>query len=72
MTDSATSKFLTVRQIAESPDYPFTERQVRRWLEHRRTNGLDEAIMRPTPYRLYLDREKLDAWLKEQTEENES
>ena len=60
---------LTVAQIADGDEYPFTRGQIRRWLFERRRNGLASAVVKPSPKRLYLNKEAFDAWLLARTQE---
>lgn len=61
-------RLLSVREIAEGDEYPFTEGQLRMWLFHRKKNGLQRAVRKPSPRRLYLVQDEFDRWLEESAE----
>jgi hypothetical protein len=56
-------KYMSVKQIAESGEYPFTVGQLRDWLLHRDKNGLDAAV-RVVGKRLYFNMEEFDKWVE--------
>lgn len=58
-------QYLSIKQIAESNQYPFTPGQIRHYLIMRHKNGLDAAI-RKIGKRLYLRKDLFDAWIERQ------
>lgn len=58
-------QYLSVDQIVESPDYPFSLGQLRFFLTKRHQNGLEKAI-RKIGKRLYLRKDLFDAWIEKQ------
>ena len=59
-------QYLSIKQIAESSQYPFSIGQMRHYLIMRHKNGLDTAI-RKIGKRLYLRKDLFDAWIESQT-----
>ena len=59
-------QYLSIKQIAESDQYPFTLGQMRHYLIMRHRNGLEAAI-RKIGKRLYLRKDLFDAWIESQT-----
>lgn len=58
-------QYLTIKQIAESDQYPFSLGQVRHFLTMRHKNGLDAAI-RKIGKRLYLRKDLFETWIESQ------
>ena len=59
------SKLVTIRQLAESPDNPFTAGQFRWWVFQEDFNGFKDVIVR-IGRRVYIDVEALDRWIEGQ------
>lgn len=57
-------QYLTVKQITDCNQYPFTVGQMRHYLIMRHRNGLDAAI-RKIGKRLYL-KDLFEAWIESQ------
>lgn len=58
-------QYLSIKQIADSNQYPFSLGQIRHYLIMRHKNGLDTAI-RKIGKRLYLRKDLFDAWIESQ------
>lgn len=58
-------QYLSIKQIAESNQYPFSHGQIRHFLTLRHKNGLDAAI-RKIGKRLYLRKDLFEAWIESQ------
>lgn len=58
-------EYLSVQQVAESNQYPFTLGQVRHYLMFRHRNGLEKTI-RKIGKRLYFRRDLFEKWIEEQ------
>lgn len=58
-------QYLSIKQIAESSQYPFSLGQMRHYLSMRHINGLETAI-RKIGKRLYLRKDLFDAWIESQ------
>lgn len=58
-------QYLSIKQIAESNQYPFSNGQIRHYLTLRHKNGLDAAI-RKIGKRLYLRKDLFEAWIESQ------
>jgi hypothetical protein len=56
-------QYLSVQQVAEQDEYPFTLGQIRHYLLTRHKNGLDKAV-RKIGKRVYLRRDLFEAWLE--------
>lgn len=56
-------RYLSIKQIAESNQYPFTEGQMRHYLIMRHRNGLESAV-RKIGKRLYLRVDLWEAWIE--------
>lgn len=59
-------QYLTIKQVSDSAQYPFTLGQMRHYLIMRHRNGLEAAI-RKIGKRLYLRKDLFDAWIESQT-----
>lgn len=59
-------QYLSVAQVVESPEYPFSIGQVRHMLSLRHKNGLESAV-RKIGRRLYLRRDLLNFWIESQS-----
>lgn len=57
-------QYLSIKQIAENPKYPFTLPMLRHYLLHRHTNGLEKAV-RKIGKRLFLRMDLFDLWIEE-------
>ncbi len=60
------NEYVSIKDIAESDDYPFTMGQMRHFLMMRHKNGLQTAI-RKIGKRLYLRRDLFDDWIESQS-----
>jgi len=60
-------QYLSVKQIIECNQYPFTEGQVRNFLLFRHRNGLQEAV-RKIGKRLVLRKDLFDEWIESKSE----
>lgn len=58
-------KYLCLKQIGDSSQYPFTEGQIRHYLIMRHRNGLDAAVRR-IGKRIYLRQDLFDLWIESQ------
>ncbi len=58
-------QYLSIKQIADSSQYPFSLGQIRYYLIMRHKNGLDAAI-RKIGKRFYLRKDLFDAWIESQ------
>lgn len=58
-------QYLSIKQIAESDQYPFTLGQMRHYLILRHRNGLQKAV-RKIGKRLYLRVDLWEEWIEEQ------
>lgn len=58
-------QYLSIKQIADSNQYPFSLGQIRHYLIMRHKNGLDAAI-RKIGKRLYLRKDLFDTWIESQ------
>ena len=56
-------KYLSIREIAEGKEYPFTVGQLRHYLIYRHKNGLEKAI-RKIGKRIYLRQDLFEAWIE--------
>ena len=56
------NKYLTVRQIYDSGDYPFTEGQIRAFLMDREKNGLTKCL-RQIGKRIYIREDLFEEWI---------
>lgn len=59
-------KYLSIKQIVDSEDYPFSLGQIRHYLTMRHRNGLDKAV-RKIGKRIFLRKDSLDAWIESQS-----
>lgn len=59
-------QYLSIKQIGESDQYPFTLGQMRHYLIMRHKNGLEQAV-RKIGKRLYLRRDLFDQWIESQS-----
>jgi hypothetical protein len=59
-------QYLTIKQITDSDQYPFTLGQMRHYLMLRHRNGLDVAT-RKIGKRLYLRKDLWEGWIESQT-----
>ncbi len=57
--------YLSVLDVAEREEYPFTLGQLRYYLTMRHVNGLDAAV-RKIGKRLYLRKDIFDSWIEKQ------
>ncbi len=57
------NNYLSVYQIAEAAEYPFTLGQIRHYLLMRHCNGLEKAV-RKIGKRLYLRRDLFEQWIE--------
>jgi len=62
-------QYLSIKQIAESNQYPFSYGQIRHYLTLRHKNGLEIAI-RKIGKRLYLRKDLFEAWIESQASTN--
>lgn len=60
-------KYITPKQLIESPDYPFTPGRVKWMLESRHKNGFD-LCCRKIGRRIYINTELLNAWIEDHAE----
>ena len=58
-------EYVSLKQIADNPKYPFTMGQLRHYMMHRHKNGLDTAVYK-IGKRVYLKISSLDAWIEQQ------
>lgn len=58
-------QYLSIKQIAESSQYPFSLAQIRHYLIMRHKNGLDAAV-RKIGKRLYLRNDLFQKWIESQ------
>lgn len=58
-------EYVSLKQIADNPKYPFTMGQLRHYMMHRHKNGLDNAVYK-IGKRVYLKISSLDAWIEQQ------
>jgi len=58
-------QYLSIKQIAERDQYPFTLGQMRHYLILRHRNGLESAV-RKIGKRLYLRKDLFETWIEEQ------
>lgn len=56
-------KYLTIKQIVDSPSYPFTEGQIRNFLLERKSNGLRKCI-RKIGKRIYIREDLFIEWIE--------
>lgn len=56
-------RYMTIKQIVESPRYPFTIRQIRYYIMMRNKNGLFTAV-RKIGKRLYLRTDLFEQWIE--------
>ena len=56
-------KYMSVNQVADSKEYPFTLGQVRHYLIKRHRNGLAKAI-RKIGKRIYIHKALFDQWIE--------
>lgn len=59
-------EYVSLKQIADNPKYPFTMGQLRHYMMHRHKNCLDNAV-RKIGKRLFLRIDLFDAWIEKQT-----
>jgi hypothetical protein len=57
------TKYLSIREIAEGGQYPFTIGQMRHYLTCRHKNGLELAI-RKIGKRIYVREDLFEAWIE--------
>jgi hypothetical protein len=57
-------QYLSIKQIAENPKYPFTEPMLRHYLLNRHSNGLEKAV-RKIGKRLFLRMDLFDQWIED-------
>lgn len=57
-------EYVSLKQIADNPKYPFTMGQLRHYMMHRHKNGLDSAVYK-IGKRVYLKISSLDAWIEQ-------
>lgn len=55
-------KYLSIKELAESKDYPFTLGQIRSFLMDRKINGLSKCI-RKIGRKLYIRNDLFDQWI---------
>lgn len=60
-------KFLTIKEIVDCNEYPFTMGQMRLYLSLRQQNGLVEACIK-IGKRVLINKDKFDKWLEKQYE----
>lgn len=60
-------QWMTVKQIADDPNYPFTRAMLCYYLLHRHKNGLQTAV-RKVGRKLILRKDLFDAWIESQSE----
>jgi hypothetical protein len=58
-------EYVSLKQIADNPKYPFTIGQLRHYMMHRHKNGLGSAVYK-IGKRIYLKTSSLDAWIEKQ------
>lgn len=58
-------KYVTIKQIAEDSNYPFTMAMLRNHLLHRHKNGLSSAV-RKIGKRLFMRIDLFNAWIENQ------
>lgn len=58
----------SLKQIADSPKYPFTMGQLRHYMMHRHKNGLEVAV-RKIGKRLFVRMDLFNAWIEKQARE---
>ena len=58
------SKLITVQELAESPENPFTAGQIRWWIFRETLNGFDSVVVR-VGKRVYIDHDAFERWLEE-------
>jgi hypothetical protein len=58
-------KYLSIKQILENDRFPFTNGQLRFYLNKRHLNGLDKAI-RKIGKRIYIREDYLYEWIEKQ------
>lgn len=61
-----TNEYLSIKQIAECDEYPFTLGQMRHYLIMRHKNGLAAAV-RKIGKRLYMRKDLFEQWIESQT-----
>jgi hypothetical protein len=62
-------QYLTIKQIAEGNNYPFTLGQIRHYLIMRHKNQLHKAV-RKIGKRLYLRKDLFEEWIENQASKN--
>lgn len=62
-------QYLSIKQIAEGDQYPFTMGQLRHFLSMRHKNGLEDAC-RKIGKRLYLRKDLFEQWIENQATKN--
>lgn len=60
-------KYITIKQLLELEEYPFSRGQLRNFLLQRNENGLASAI-RKIGKRLYIRKDLFDLWLESFTD----
>jgi len=58
-------EYVSLKQIADNPKYPFSMGQLRHYMMHRHKNGLDSAVYK-IGKRVYLKISSLDSWIEQQ------
>lgn len=58
-------RYLTLEQIVENENYPFTRGQIRALLLARHKNGLSKSV-RKIGKRLYIRKDLFDEWIESQ------
>lgn len=58
-------EYMSLKQIADSDNYPFTIGQLRHYLMHRHRNGLETAV-RKIGKRLFIRTDLFIAWIEKQ------
>jgi len=58
-------RYLSIKEVAADPRYPFTESQLRHLLRNRERNGLEYAVRRISN-KMYFATDKLEQWMEAQ------
>lgn len=56
-------QYFTTNQIAANPCYPFSQGQIRHYLQMRHRNGLEKAV-RKIGKRLYVRQDLFEQWIE--------
>ena len=64
-------EYLSIQQIADSKQYPFTIGQIRHYLIMRHRNGLEKAV-RKIGKRLFIRKDLFELWIESQVSKGES